>query len=83
MLHIYSYLATTFKSLAAEINKIIYLLGNLAEPYIIALVEKSCILLSYLENISYFRACSFSHLLEKSSWNLTCLYFRHLPVAKL
>lgn len=32
MLHIYSYLATTFKSLAAEINKIIYLLGNLAEP---------------------------------------------------
>lgn len=41
MLHIYSYLATTFKSLAAEINKIYYLLGNLAEPYIIALVEKS------------------------------------------
>lgn len=32
MFRIYSYLATTFKSLAGEINKINYLLGNLAEP---------------------------------------------------
>lgn len=68
MLHIYSYLATTFKSLAAEINKIIYLLGNLAEPYIIALVEKSFKELHFTFLLGgNFRACSFSHLLEKSS----------------